>query len=115
SLQLADGEAAGVLLRLDERAVNDDSLVATRPDRGRRPCRLELRAAVDDLRAIRLEPLKDVRVHLLLLRCGCGLVVDAVVEEEECVLAHGFGLSCLTFLVVRRTASPSIVCSRLSP
>src|SRR5438309_8490000 len=65
--QLQDGEAANGFLRLDERAVDHNSLVAARADRRRRTCRLQLRTAVGDLRAVRLEPLEDVGVDLLLL------------------------------------------------
>src|SRR3989442_10433437 len=86
--QLEDREPADRVLRLDERAVDDDSLVTTRADRCRRPCWLQLRATVGDLRAVGLEPLEDVGVDLLLLRRWCALVVHAVVDEEKCVLRH---------------------------
>src|SRR6266542_1610110 len=83
-----DRDAADGLLRLDEGTVHDRHLAVALADRGRGAPRLKLRAFVRDLGTVGLEPLEDLAVDRLLLRRRVPLVVDAIVDEEECVLRH---------------------------
>src|SRR4029079_7627631 len=115
--ELEDREPADGLLRLDERSVKNAHLVTLPADRRRGARRLELGAAIGDLRAVRLEPLEDVPVDSLLLRRRARLVVHSIVDEEECVLRHLFllGRSAGTTNGLPRNRQPTTGFSSILP